>query len=112
MSDKRDLKRPPPSLEKQVGVKEARKLRARRQREQRIWFGLGMFGVVGWTVVVPTLLGLGIGIWIDRSWPSQYSFTLMGLLGGLITGIISAWYWVNYEGNLIERQEKDEDQHE
>jgi ATP synthase protein I len=68
-----------------------------------------MFGMVGWSVAVPTLIGLAIGIWIDRTWPSQYSFTLMGMLLGLMSGLSSAWYWVNHEGSLIEEEEKDEE---
>lgn len=101
---------PRPDLSERVRIKEARKMKARRRKDRRIWFGLGMFGVVGWSVVMPTLLGLFLGIWIDNTWPQlPYSFTLMGLLGGLIAGLFSAWYWVNYEGNLIEREDKDED---
>jgi ATP synthase protein I len=96
-------------MEDQVERKERRKIRARSRKDRRIWFGLGMFGAVGWSVVVPTLIGLAIGIWIDRTWPSQYSFTLMGLLGGLIAGVMSAWYWVTFEGNLIEDEEKGEE---
>jgi ATP synthase protein I len=95
-------------LSERVREKEARKMRARRRKDRRIWFGLGMFGVVGWSVAIPTLVGLALGIWIDSTWPQlPYSFTLMGLLGGLITGLLSAWHWVNYEGNLIDREEKD-----
>lgn len=95
-----DNPRPDPdhSLLEGVGRKESRKLRARRTKDRRVWFGLGMFGVVGWSVVVPTLLGLALGIWIDRAWISPYSFTLMGLIGGLLTGLMSAWYWVSNEG--------------
>mgnify|MGYP005845339669 CR=1 FL=1 len=33
---------------RRVEAEERRKLRARRRRERRIWFGLGMFGIVGW----------------------------------------------------------------
>jgi ATP synthase protein I len=93
-----------------VAAKEARKIRARRRKDQRIWFGLGMFGVIGWSVVVPTLLGLALGIWIDRTWASSYSFTLMGLIGGLLFGLFSAWYWIDAEGHLIkdEREDKEE----
>jgi ATP synthase protein I len=104
-------KRPKPirDLSERVRVKEARKIRARGRKDRRIWFGLGMFGVVGWSVAIPTLTGLALGIWIDSTWPElPYSFTLMGLLGGLILGMLSAWHWVNYEGNLIEREEKDD----
>jgi ATP synthase protein I len=97
------------SLIKDVGRKESRKIRARRTKDRRVWFGLGMFGVVGWSVMVPTLLGLALGIWIDRTWVSQYSFTLMGLIGGLLAGLMSAWYWVSNEGALIKGEEKDEE---
>ena len=38
----------------QVGAKAARKLRARGDRSQGVWFGLGMMGLIGWSVVVPT----------------------------------------------------------
>ena len=46
-----------PSLADQVGVKAARKLKAQRNTTPGVWFGLGLMGVVGWSVVVPTLLG-------------------------------------------------------
>jgi ATP synthase protein I len=96
-------------LSERVRRKEARKMRARRRKDRRIWFGLGMFGLVGWSVALPTLIGLAVGIWIDATWPQiPYSFTLMGLIGGLLAGLYSAWHWVNSEGNIIEREEKDE----
>ena len=85
-----------------VGEKEARKLRARRLRERTVWFGLGMFGMVGWSVAVPTLALLALGIWIDRRWSSPYSWTLMLLLLGISLGCINAWYWINRERGQIE----------
>ncbi|MHB8205511.1 MAG: AtpZ/AtpI family protein, partial [Desulfomonilaceae bacterium] len=33
-----------------VGAKEIRKMEARRGGNRSIWFGLGMFGIVGWSV--------------------------------------------------------------
>lgn len=102
---------PPTQWEEQVAEKEARKLRARRRKERSIWFGLGAFGVVGWSVVIPALLGLFLGIWIDRTWPSAYSFTLMLFLGGLFVGLYNAWRWLLNESGLIEREHgsKDDD---
>jgi len=41
-------------------VKAARKLRARRHSAQGVWFGLGMMGLIGWSVAVPTLLGAAL----------------------------------------------------
>jgi ATP synthase protein I len=78
--------------------KESRKIRGIQEKDETVWFGLGMFGVVGWSVAIPTLIGIAIGIWIDRSWPSQFSWTLMLLIGGLMLGCMNAWYWVRKGG--------------
>lgn len=96
-------------LGKRVGDKEARKLRARRQSNS-IWFGLGMFGVIGWSVAIPTLLGILIGIWIDTNWPSRFSWTLMLLLVGVVLGCLNAWHWVDRERRIIEEEEKKHDE--
>ncbi|MBD2512429.1 AtpZ/AtpI family protein [Nostoc muscorum FACHB-395] len=88
---------------RKVGSKEDRKLRARQQKSHSIWFGLGLLGLVGWSVVLPTLLGMALGIWIDREFPSRFSWTLMLLFAGLMLGCLNAWQWVNREQTAIER---------
>lgn len=92
----------------QVAKKEARKLKARRTKNQSIWFGLGLFGLVGWSVVVPTLLGVALGVWIDTNLPSRVSWTLMLLFGGLIMGCLNAWHWVTREQAQMERANKEQ----
>ena len=92
---------------KKVRIKEARKLRARRQKDRSVWFGLGMFGLVGWSVAIPTLAGIALGVWIDLKWPSRYSWTLMLLVIGVLLGCINAWFWVTRERKIIE-EEKEE----
>jgi len=91
-----------------VSSSEARKLRAQRKRERSIWFGLGMFGMVGWSVAVPTIIGIALGIWIDRRWPGRFSWTLMLLFAGLALGCLIAYQWVNRERKTIERERRDE----
>ena len=81
----------------EIGRKAARKLKARRQRGRRIWFGLGMFGLVGWAVAVPTILGIAAGIWLDKHLPSRFSWTLSLLFIGIVLGCLNAWYWVQRE---------------
>jgi ATP synthase protein I len=83
-----------------VGRKATRRLRARRTRDRNVWFGVGLFGMVGWTIAITTIIGVTIGIWIDRKWPSSYSWTLTMLFIGLIIGCMNAWYWVNKESRL------------
>jgi ATP synthase protein I len=80
-----------------VGRKEARKVRDRRRGRRGLAYGLGMFGVVGWSVALPTVLGIALGVWIDSRTASPYSWTLMLMLGGLILGCFNAWYWVRRE---------------
>ena len=75
----------------------ARKLKARRGATRSVWFGLGMSGLVGWSVTVPTLIGAALGLWVDKHYPSPYSWTLMLLLLGLVIGCLNAWHWVDSE---------------
>ena len=75
---------------RQVGVEQDRMMRA-RTRKNGSWTGVALLGVVGWSVALPTLAGIAIGLWIDSRWPSRFSWTLMLLVGGLVFGCISAW---------------------
>lgn len=81
-------------LTRKVQRKEERKIKARAEKDREVWFGLGMFGLVGWSVAVPTLIFVAVGVWIDREWPSRYSWTLMLLIAGVLVGCWNAWYWV------------------
>ena len=80
----------------QIAHKSDRKIKARRET-QNIWVGLRMFGMVGWSVVFPTLLGIGLGVWLDSHVESKYSWTLMLLLIGVALGCFNAWYWISKE---------------
>jgi ATP synthase protein I len=84
-------------LAQQIGTKAARKLLAQRNPAPGVWFGLGLMGVVGWSVVVPTLLGAALGIWLDRHYPGGHSWTLALLAAGLVLGCFNAWIWVAKE---------------
>lgn len=56
-----------------------------------------MMGLVGWSVVVPTLLGAALGIWLDKRFTGSASWTLSLLIIGLLLGCANAWYWVQKE---------------
>ncbi|MCP5158967.1 MAG: AtpZ/AtpI family protein [Gammaproteobacteria bacterium] len=81
-------------LAEQVGYQATRKLRARQSDRPSVWFGLGLFGIVGWSVALPTVLGALLGVWLDRNWPSRHSWTLALLAAGLVLGCASAWQWL------------------
>jgi len=71
---------------------------ARKRHRESAWYGLGMFGLVGWSVAVPVVAGVALGGWIDRRWPGEVSWTLALLLAGALLGAANAWYWVQREG--------------
>lgn len=89
----------------QVARKEALRQKGLRHKDETVWFGLGMFGIVGWAVAIPTLIGVALGLWIDRTWPSQYSWALMGLVAGVVVGCINAAYWVRKVRSRIIEEE-------
>jgi len=107
MNNKENSKDIKQSFIEKIKRKEKRKLRAQRKKGQAIWFGLGLFGVIGWSVMVPTLIGIAVGIWADRRWPGQISWTLTFLFAGIILGCLNAWYWVEKERKEIEEENKE-----
>jgi len=90
-----------PDLAEQVGLKAARKLKARRHATPGVWFGLGLMGLVGWSVVVPTLLGAALGLWLDKRYAGAHSWTLALLMAGLVLGCFNAWRWVAHEDQAM-----------
>lgn len=95
------VKKPSPTLAEQVDAKARRKLEARRVTTPGVWFGLGMIGIIGWSIVVPTLLGAALGLWLDRHYADTRSWTLALLVGGLTLGCLNAWHWVSKEDKAM-----------
>jgi len=93
---------------KQVGEKAKRKLKALHNDKRSVWSGIGMFGMVGWSVAVPTLLGAALGIWLDKKHPESFSWTLSFLILGLLAGCLIAWHWVLKEHKEMNQSDEDE----
>ena len=112
MSDKTTVNESPDetTFAGRIGAKAARKLKARRNGVQGVWFGLGMSGLIGWSVAVPTLLGAALGVWLDTRYPSRHSWTLALLVVGLAIGCFNAWHWVAQEGQAIQDEEEGHDE--
>jgi len=98
------------SFEEEIGIKAQRKLRAQHNDKKSIWFGLGMMGIVGWTIAVPTLLGVALGIWLDKKYPESFSWTLSFLIIGLLVGCLVAWHWVSKEHKEMNENIDENDQ--
>lgn len=92
-----------------VGDMAQRKLKAQRHINKTVWFGLGMMGLVGWSIVVPTLIGAALGLWLDDAYPGGRSWTLALLIVGLFLGCFSAWHWIEREDKNIHQDEEGDD---
>lgn len=106
--DKRAKNAPPFSVP--VGAKAERKLAARRDSTAGVWLGLGMMGLIGWSVTVPTLLGAAFGLWLDARHVGQRSWTLALLMAGLVIGCFIAWHWVAKEGRAMHGDREHDDE--
>ena len=70
--------------------KESRKLKARRKKEVNAWWGFSLFGLVGWSVVVPALICVFVGMWLEEHYASSHTCTLVMLLAGICVGSVFA----------------------
>lgn len=59
---------------------------------------LGQIGILGWSVVVPTLLGLVLGRWLDHRFATGVFFSAPMLMLGAGFGLWSAWKWMHRQG--------------
>lgn len=57
--------------------------------------GLGVFGVIGWSVAIPTVAGAFLGMWLNRVAPQSFSWPIALILGGVVVGGMVAWSWID-----------------
>ena len=110
IEDKQPSAHNEPSLAVQVELKVRRKLKAQRHTTPGLWSGLGLMGVVGWSVVVPTLLGAALGLWLDGRYPGGRAWTLALLMAGLTLGCLNAWHWVSKEDQAMREEQEHGDE--
>lgn len=99
---------------KNVNASANRRLSATQNAHKSVWFGLGMMGLIGWSIVVPTLLGAALGIWLDKNYEMHTSagfkinWTVALLMAGLSIGCFNAWNWVTKEDKAMHEKSEDD----
>jgi ATP synthase protein I len=92
-----------------VAKKAARKLKAKNSPPPGVWFGLGVMGLIGWSIAIPTLLGAALGSWLDSRHFAGHSWTLALLVAGLTLGCFNAWTWIRKEDQAIHEERVHDD---
>jgi len=79
------------------GVRRQRSRFERWQREGEPSVGrrLAQIGVLGWVIVVPILIGVFVGRWLDQKFQSGVFWTAPLLMLGTVLGCWSAWRWMH-----------------
>ncbi|WP_166265366.1 AtpZ/AtpI family protein [Marinobacter caseinilyticus] len=83
--------------EEDIGRHAQRLQRARDNPGTSPLRGLGAFGIIGWSVAVPTVAGAFLGMWLDHTLRQAFPWTIALILGGVTLGGFIAWAWVSKE---------------
>lgn len=68
---------------------------ARSEGEQMPWQSVGLIGSLAWQIIVPTLIGIALGRWIDTLTGRQVLFSAIGIVAGVSLGFWLAWRQAN-----------------
>lgn len=70
-----------------------------QEEGSEIMFGLGLFGIVGWSIAIPTVMGIALGVFLDKKFTQSFSWTITLLFAGVILGSFNAWRWIEEKTN-------------
>lgn len=78
-------------------VRKAKLLANRSNRS--LYVNVGIIGILGGIIIIPILIGIFIGAWIDNNYPMDpISWRLNLLFVGFALGLYYAYLWVKREG--------------
>jgi ATP synthase protein I len=84
-------------MHRAIRLREERRGRWEREGERSLWQNLSMIGSLGWLIVIPTLLGILLGRWLDGRFDTGITFTGAMIALGIATGCYLAWQRVKRE---------------
>ena len=84
-------------MQDSIKLREERRARWEREGERSIGQNMAMIGALGWLIVVPTLIGVMVGRWIDRWFGTGIFWTAALIFLGLTLGCIMVWKRIERE---------------
>lgn len=79
-----------------------------KRRPYRRWSSeFGMIASLGGVIIIPILLGIWSGGWLDEHLPQRFSWRLSLLMVGFVWGIFNAYWWLKIEETKIKKLEND-----
>lgn len=74
-------------------------LKLRKNRDVSIGFGL--IAALGGVIIIPILLGIWGGTFLDAHYPVNFSWRLSLIFCGFIWGMVNAYFWIKAENEKI-----------
>jgi ATP synthase protein I len=84
-------------MRRAVELRESRSRRWEEEGERPLWKNLSMIGALGWLIVIPTLLGVLTGRWLDQTFDTGIVFTGALIVVGVTLGGVLAWQRISSE---------------
>ena len=85
------------AMQEAIRQRQSRRETWEKQGERPLWKNLSMVGALGWLVVVPTLIGVFVGKWIDEALGTSVTFSGALTFAGACLGFYLAWKRMNEE---------------
>ena len=92
------MKKEPDTSVDDIGRRAERMQNARNNPAPSPLSGISAFGMIGWSIAVPTVAGVFLGLWLDGVAPQNFSWTIALILGGVVLGGLISWAWMTKEG--------------
>ena len=92
---------------REIGAQEKRKLKARRELQKISLVRVRHDRTYRLVSGGADFAGRSIGIWLDKRYAGNHSWTLTMLVIGLVIGCLNAWHWVTKESKEMHNDEED-----
>lgn len=84
-------------MEEAVTLRQKRRDEWQRTGERPLWRNLSMIGAIGWLIVIPTLLGVFVGRWLDSYFATGIFWSGALIMLGAGLGSYLAWQRIKEE---------------
>lgn len=72
-----------------------------RRSQQMPYANFGMIAALGGAVIVPLIIAVWLGRYLDQAYPQNFSWLLNCLFFGFVWSVINAYFWLKIENEKI-----------
>lgn len=84
-------------MHRAIRTREKRRKQWELEGERPLWKNLSMIGALGWLIVIPTLIGVLFGRWLDKTFDTGILFSGALIFLGVVTGSYLVWQRITKE---------------